>query len=517
MAFAAWIFAAFLASLLIWYRKLKAAVHREPLPPGPAPLPILGNVRDLTAKELWLVANKWAKQFGDVVYVHVLGQGLVFLNSPEATTDLLERKGHIYADKPAFVMAGELCGCDNMVAFTRYGDASKRQRRLINQAFGVHVIPSYHPLMQTEARSLIKRLVADPTNYMADTRRYAGGLTLSVVYGYEASGNNDKFLTLGEECVDLLSNKIASGGGIWPVDIFPSLKYLPLWAPGSGFLRKAAQWKTRMEEFVNQPYNFVQSSLETGNYVPSFCSMLLEDEAKKSSPHFEFDLKHTANSMYSGSMDTTITMFSHFLLAMVLHPEVLATAQKEIDSVVGLDRLPTFSDRASLPFVDAVVSETYRWAVPVPLGLPHRLMEDDIYRGMFIPKGSLIFGNIWAITRDETLFPNASAFIPERYLEKVDPALARKRDPRRYVFGFGRRRCPGGDLVESSVWILITSVLATLDISKATDASGNPVEPTVRYNNSVFRLPDRFECSIRARSESALRLLQQAESAESAS
>lgn len=88
--------------------------------------------------------------------------------------------------------------------------------------------------------------------------------------------------------------------------------------------------------------------------------MLLEDE-KKCTPQFEFDLKYTANSMYSASMDTvrrrlkaviifvklkdhqTITVFCHFLLAMILHPEVLAKAQKEIDSVVGTDRLPTFS------------------------------------------------------------------------------------------------------------------------------------------------------------------------------
>ncbi|KAJ7723670.1 cytochrome P450 [Mycena metata] len=495
MSLAVWVLAAVLVTVLA--RRWKSSSRA--LPPGPTPVPILGNVLDLQAKELWLVAEKWAKKFGDVAYLHVVGQGLVFvslLHCPEATMDLLDKKGSIYGDKPSLVMAGELCGCDNMVAFTRYGDTSKRQRKLINQAFGVQVIPAYHPLIEAETHSFIRSIIADPSNYIAHARRYAGGMTLSVVYGYEATGNNDKFLNLGEECVDLLSNKIASGGGI----------RLPTWAPGSGFLTKAAQWKAKMDEFVDRPYEFVKASLKSGNYVPSFCSMLLEDE-KKCTPQFEFDLKQTANSMYSASMDTTITVFSHFLLAMVLHPEVLIKAQKEIDSVVGTDRLPTFSDRASLPFVEAVLSEVYRWGV----SLPHRLMEDDVYRGMFIPKGSLIFGNVWAITRDETLFPNASAFLPERYLEKVEPALAKKRDPRRYVFGFGRRRCPGVNLVESSVWILITSVLATLDISKAKDAFGNPVEPKIDFNNSVFRMPDRFDCDIRPRSEQSLKLLRQAE------
>ncbi|KAJ7171125.1 cytochrome P450 [Mycena filopes] len=489
MSVTVWISAA-LVLLLVWRWRSKPT---QALPPGPRPVPVLGNVLDLTAKELWLVATKWAREFGDVAYLHVVGQGLVF-------------KGSIYGDKPTLVMAGELCGCDNMVLLSRFfpGDVSKRQRKLINSAFGVQMIPSYHPLIETETHSFVRRLVADPANYMDHARRYAGGLTLSVVYGYEPTGKNDKFLSLGEECVDLLSNHIASGGGI----------RLPAWAPGSGFLKKAAVWKAKMDEFVEKPYDFVKTSLKSGNYVPSFCSTLLEDE-KKCTPQFEFDLKQTANSMYSASMDTTITVFCHFLLAMVLHPEVLAKVQKEIDSVVGTDRLPTFSDRAMLPFVDAVLSEVYRWGVPVPLSLPHRLMEDDVYRGMFIPKGSLIFANVWAITRDETLFPNASAFLPERYLEKVEPALAKKRDPRSYVFGFGRRRCPGVNLVESSVWILITSVLATLDISKAKDAFGNPVEPKIDFNNSVFRIPDRFECDIRPRSEQALKLLREAEAARS--
>jgi len=82
-----------------------------------------------------------------------------------------------------------------------------------------------------------------------------------VVYGYEPVGANDEFLDLAEECVNILSQKIASGGGIWPVDIFPSLRHIPLWMPGSGFKRNAIIWKHRMEEFVDRPYEFVKNSM----------------------------------------------------------------------------------------------------------------------------------------------------------------------------------------------------------------------------------------------------------------
>jgi cytochrome P450 len=57
-----------------------------------------------------------------------------------------------------------------------------------------------------------------------------------------------------------------------------------------------------------------------------------------------------------------------FALAMVLYPDVQRRAQAEIDSVVGGDRLPTFEDRASLPYVESVLRETLRWHPVGPLG-----------------------------------------------------------------------------------------------------------------------------------------------------
>lgn len=92
-------------------------------------------------------------------------------------------------------------------------------------------------------------------------------------------------------------------------------------------------------------------------------------------------------------MFQTISTLWHFFYEMIQHPEILAKAQKEIDAVVGTSRLPTFSDRPNLPYINAIVLETLRIASPVPLGLPRRITEDNVYKNMFIPKGTLVFGN----------------------------------------------------------------------------------------------------------------------------
>lgn len=80
---------------------------------------------------------------------------------------------------------------------------------------------------------------------------------------------------------------------------------------------------------------------------------------------------------------------------MARNTDVMKTAQCHLDRVLGGERLPDHSDLEELPYIMAIVKETLRWAPPVPIGATHRLMEDDVYRGMFIPGGAMMLENIW--------------------------------------------------------------------------------------------------------------------------
>ncbi len=90
------------------------------------------------------------------------------------------------------------------------------------------------------------------------------------------------------------------------------------------------------------------------------------------------------------------------------------------------------------------------------------------------------------MVRDPKIYPNPNVFNQERFLEEVDEQTAKARDVRNYVFGFGRRRCPGLFMIDSSLWIAVASMIASFDIRKAVDEFGNTVEPEVIYDNSVF-------------------------------
>ncbi|OJT11861.1 O-methylsterigmatocystin oxidoreductase [Trametes pubescens] len=173
-------------------------------------------------------------------------------------------------------------------------------------------------------------------------------------------------------------------------------------------------------------------------------------------------------------------------MAMACYPEVQLKAREELDAVVGPNRLPTFEDRDSLPYLTAVAKECLRWQSVVPLGIPHRSLADDEYKGYFIPAGSAIIANLWAFSRDPRMYPDPERFNPERFLKdgKINPAV---QDPNTFVFGYGRRICPGRHFAEASLFIMIASVLHTLAIDQAVDEHGNTIQPVAKMTYGVIQ------------------------------
>ncbi|CCL99956.1 uncharacterized protein FIBRA_01981 [Fibroporia radiculosa] len=182
---------------------------------------------------------------------------------------------------------------------------------------------------------------------------------------------------------------------------------------------------------------------------------------------------------------------------MVLHPDVFLRAQAEVDRVTGHLRLPNFDDRLSMPYVECVLREVYRWGCPLPFGVPYRLVENDECRGYHLLAGSTIITNIWAMTRRTDVYPDPERFLPERFeLAHGQTAL---HDPRKYIFGFGKRSHPGCDFADSSIWIVMVGILSALDVRKARNRTGEEISPVPAFKSGSVRHAAPFECDIRAR------------------
>ncbi|KAF9453375.1 cytochrome P450 [Macrolepiota fuliginosa MF-IS2] len=479
-------------------RKLCGRNASSPLPPGPKKLPLLGNLFDMPNHKEWLTFAAWGEKWGDLVSVSVFGQHMVIVNSAQLAMEMLDKKGSIYSDRPVIQMGGEMVGWRNTLVLLPYGERFRSYRKLFHQLIGSNASMSqFYPVEEAETHAFLKRLLSMPQDLAGHVRRTAGAIILRISHGYEVKEGIDPFVKLADLATEQFSLSTTPGGFL--VNLVPALNRLPDWFPGTGFKETAREWANTLDNMIEQPYQYVKDQLSLGTAELSFTARLLEEPGL--TPEKEFDIKWTAGSLYSGGADTTVSAIYAFFKAMALHPEVVATVQAEIDSVVGPDRLPSFADRNDLPFVNALVLEVLRWHSVTPTGIPHVVTEDNIHDGYLIPKGSLIIANVWKMLHDPRMYSDPMKFNPERFLgPNPEP------DPRQVCFGFGRRICPGRVLADASIFITCAMTLAVFDISKYME-DGKFVEPVVDQTTGTISHPTAFQCSIKPRSHKALALI----------
>jgi cytochrome P450 len=217
--------------------------------------------------------------------------------------------------------------------------------------------------------------------------------------------------------------------------------------------------------------------------------------------------------MFEAGSGTTSAAMMSFMLAMVLHPEWFQKLQEEVDQVCGTERLPYLDDVPQLPTVRAVVKEVLRWRPVTAGGLPHMCVKDDVYEGLFIPAGTVMHPNQWAIHREPELYPDPEAYNPQRWL---DPSFPTYKEPLSIYpnlhnysnFGFGRRICPGQNIAERNLYILTARIAWAVDLGKAKDEDGNEIEPPLYDYTAGFNAqPKWFPFTLMVRSDSKLAII----------
>ncbi|KAF8187480.1 cytochrome P450 [Pholiota molesta] len=488
-----------IALLVLGLVLLKIAFKRPsvaPLPPGPRRWPLLGNLPQMPTSREWLTFADWGKKWGNIVSVSIFGQTMIIVNSAQMAIDMLEKEGSIYSDRPRLEMGGELVGWKSSTVLIPYGDRCRNQRKLFRQCIGTaSAMARFHPSGELEAHKFLRRVLATPDDLAGHVRHTAGALILRIAYGYKVKEKDDPFVNTADVAMEQFGLSTAPGGFL--VNLVPALKHIPAWFPGAGFKKTAVEWAATLNEMVEEPYHFVKEQMASGTpeLEESYTSQLLSQPGLTKEQ--EYDIKWSAATLHAGGADTTVVSIKVFFLAMALNPEAMKKAQEEIDSVTGNERLPCFEDRPNLPYVNAVQLEVLRWHTIAPNAIPHRVTEDNIFNGYLIPKGSLVFPNVWKMMHDPAVYKDPMTFNPERFLgpnAETDPKLA--------VFGFGRRICPGRVMADASVFMSIAMSLAVFNIAPHKDEVlvHEQMPGTVSH-------PKPFKLSITPRSNKAVELI----------
>ncbi|KAL0949262.1 hypothetical protein HGRIS_009340 [Hohenbuehelia grisea] len=442
-----------------------------------------------------------AQQYGELVYLRGLGTSILVLNSSKSINDLLEKRGSNYSHRPIMTMAGELMGTDESPVFRAYDDTWKLHRKLAHHALNPQVIVKYIKLQEQTAAKLVRDFIADNGKIHESTRLAAGRVVIAVAYALEVKDASDEYITHTETTLQAIT--AATMPGRYLVDFFPIMKHLPSFF---AFQREGKRIKAMTAHLMDYPLGRVRQEIEQGTAKSSFTRDLLltyeYDTAKMSRAEFEEVVRWASGALYGAGGETTHTLLLSLVLCMAMNPTAQAKAQAEIDKVVGSERLPSLQDRDSLTYTVAVIKETMRWRPPLPLSIPRRTERDDEYQGYFIPANTIVMPNAWLLSRqDDSGYP-VEEFHPERFLGENPPV-----DPESYIFGFGRRICPGRYLAENSLFIASSYIVASCVISPALDTRGNeiPINPT--FVAGLVSYPDRFVCSIKPRSASKAALI----------
>ncbi|KAF5379371.1 hypothetical protein D9615_006580 [Tricholomella constricta] len=433
----------------------------------------------------------------DMVYLEIFGQPMVMLNN-QAALDLLDKRGSLYSDRPHLPMAADFSGMGDLTPIMHYGEKFQFGRRLMNQALSARAVSKWEGGIAEESHAMLRLLYSDPMKFTAHLNKMAGSIVMMSMYGHRVVSDDDPYVNLAIEFMEASTNAIT---GRWIVDFLPLAKYIP----GLAFRKQAAEWRARIPDWVDKAFDSFKENMESLQHSSedaknSLCgSLMITPDGSPVDPETENRVKWIATSGFGAGLDV-------FIMAMALNPKVQAKAQKEIDEVIGRDRLPTFQDREYLPFMECVFKESLRWGTPAPLSVPHRLIQDDVYNDYFLPTGTICIGNIWGILHDETLYKDPESFKPERF-QGLDPQEAKKLDPTNYVYGFGRRRCPGKNFAHSAAWFSMLGLLSSFVISPDIDESGKEIPIKVEFEPGAIRHTKPFRARFTPRHNKVADLL----------
>ncbi|KAA1478266.1 cytochrome P450 [Dentipellis sp. KUC8613] len=483
----------------IAYTIYRRRTNRLPYAPGPPTRLLLGNILHIPTRDPWLKFTEWRRQYGDVVYLHGLGNSFLVLNSLDAVTDLLEKRGTVYSDRPVFTMVGELMGLDRSMPLMMNDPKFRLHRKLMHSALNADAVKKYQVIQEDVAALLCRSMLDDPDSFIKNVRLAAGRVIMTMTYGLKVEIADSEYITDADATMGLISRSMTPGAYL--VDLFPQLKYLPRIWPFN-FFAEGAAGRVRIEDFVTRPFKHVQRDIVAGDAQPSFTLDLLSESPLDGMNPVEYEhaVKWAAGALYGAGGETTYATVLNCMMLMALHPDKQRIVQAELDAALGSD-MPKIADRERLPYLQALIKEVMRWHPALPLGIAHCTAKDDVYNGHFIPKGTVVFPNVWCIATSSAGKYPADQFIPERFLESnADASLA---DPAAWAFGFGRRICPGKLLGENSLLSMIASILVSFDIAPSSEG----LEP--RFSDGLISYPEHFKVQITPRSDARVRAIRE--------
>uniref|UniRef100_A0A8C5URA0 unspecific monooxygenase n=1 Tax=Microcebus murinus TaxID=30608 RepID=A0A8C5URA0_MICMU len=402
-----------LSSLLLLFL-WRQSPGRGKLPPGPTPLPIIGNILQVDVKNIGKSLTNFSKVYGPVFTVYFGMKPAVVLHGYEAVKEALIDHGEEFSGRGHFPVA-ERINKGLGIIFSN-GDRWKEIRRftlmtLRNFGMGKRRIEE---CVQEEARCLVEEL-----------RK-----------------------TKASPCDPLFILSFA------PCNVICSIIF-----------------RNRFD-YVDQTLLNMMEKFDENHRIMS--SPWLQEKQNPQSKFTIENLLATVIDVFGAGIETTSTTLRYGLLILLKHPEVTAKVQEEIDRVVGRHRSPCMQDRSHMPYTDATVHEIQRYIDLVPTNLPHAVTCDVKFRNYLIPKGTTVLTSLTSALHDDREFPNPERFDPGHFLDESGNF---KKSDYFMPFSIGKRMCVGEGLARMELFLFLTTILQNFTLKSLADPKDIDITP----------------------------------------
>ncbi|XP_043782423.1 cytochrome P450 2C42-like [Cervus elaphus] len=447
--------------LLLW----KQSSGRGKLPPGPTPLPILGNILQLDVKNIKQSLSDLSKVYGPVFTLYFGMKPVVVLHGYEAVKEALTDLGEEFSGRGRFPVNEKVRKGHGIILSN--GNRWKKTRRfslMTLRNFGMGK-KSIEDRVQEEAHCLVEELrktnglPCDPTFILSCA---PCNVICSIIFQNRFEYKDQVFLDIMKMFNE--NTRILSSPWLQICNTFPVLiDYFP--GSHNKFIKNCANLKSYVFEKAREH----QTSLDINNPRDFIDCFLIKMEQEKDNQELVYTAENLANTildLFAAGTETTSTTLRYGLLLLLKHPEVTAKVQEEIDRVIGRHRSPCMQDKSHMPYTDAVIHEIQRYTDLLPTSLPHAVTRDIKFRNYLIPKGTDILASLTSVLHDDKEFPNPGVFDPGHFLD--DSGNFRRSD---YFVAFstGKRVCVGEGLARMELFLFLTTILQKLTLKSVVD------------------------------------------------
>ncbi|KAI4896291.1 hypothetical protein NFI96_014793, partial [Prochilodus magdalenae] len=434
--------------------KYLSDVRPKNLPPGPLPLPFIGNVLSLNFRDPVVSFSEISAKYGELTTLYLGNEACILMSGYKCLKEAFVEQADIFADRAHYKLNERLSRGLGLISSS--GHAWSQQRRFalaVLKHFGVGKKTLEESILH-ESRYLCEALHAqrglpfDPDHVLTNA---VTNIICSLVFGHRFEYDDlyfHKILLYFDDVVQLPAN-------FWG-QLYNRFPTLMSWLPGKH--QTAFSSLSKIKHFIQeeiQRHKQDRNPSSPRDYIDCYLEEI--EKCKDSRAQFtEENLVFCVVDLFAAGTETTSNTLLWTLLYLAKYPEVQAKVHAEVDQVIGRARQPSMTDRTMMPYTYAVIHEVLRAANALNITPPRVANRDTTVAGYLIPKGVTVFPLLRPIMQDKSEFSTPDQFNPGHFLDENGKFLKKECF---IPFSIGKRTCPGEQMVHMEFFLFLTCMM----------------------------------------------------------